>query len=224
MEAGTSCFRCHGTWQGCRAQAGHSQMASPAAEPATAAATPAATPSLPPRNSRSARSRSGWPRPRPSSSTGSPRQHCWRGAPPATASWWHGAQGRQWATPQEQLPARGPHAAGVRPRANAAAPSSGPPHPFAPPRRLPTSHPTLIKFSAPLFLRISFGSLGISVGRSSTRAFVACMGKQVGTAERRNRACRAAAGRACGCRQGAWLLTPGRSLPAFAPCSSRSSC
>lgn len=48
--------------------------------------------------------------------------------------------------------------------------------------RLPTSHPTLIKFSAPLFLRISFSSLGISFGRTSTRAFVACMSKQVGRA------------------------------------------
>ncbi|KAI7845815.1 hypothetical protein COHA_000726 [Chlorella ohadii] len=44
--------------------------------------------------------------------------------------------------------------------------------------RLPTSHPTLIKFSAPMFLRISFNSLGLSMGRTSTRAFVACMGKQ----------------------------------------------
>ncbi|PRW33059.1 hypothetical protein C2E21_8119 [Chlorella sorokiniana] len=44
--------------------------------------------------------------------------------------------------------------------------------------RLPTSHPTLIKFSAPLFLRINFNSLGLSLGRTRTRAFVACMGKQ----------------------------------------------
>ena len=49
-----------------------------------------------------------------------------------------------------------------------------------PPRRLPTSHPTLIKFSAPLFLSIGFTSFGLSLGHSTTCSFVACMGKQVG--------------------------------------------
>ena len=52
-----------------------------------------------------------------------------------------------------------------------------PPHPA---RRLPTAHPTLIKFSAPLFLDIKLTSVGLSAGRSSTYSFVACMGKQVG--------------------------------------------
>lgn len=45
--------------------------------------------------------------------------------------------------------------------------------------RLPTSHPTLIKFSAPLFLDITFTSFGLSLGRSRTYSFVACMGKQL---------------------------------------------
>ncbi|KAL4448941.1 hypothetical protein ABPG77_007658 [Micractinium sp. CCAP 211/92] len=45
--------------------------------------------------------------------------------------------------------------------------------------RLPTTHPTLIRFSAPLFLDISFTSFGLSVGRASTYSFVACMGKQL---------------------------------------------
>lgn len=67
-------------------------------------------------------------------------------------------------------------------------------------RRLPTSHPTLIRFSAPLFLDISFTSFGLSLGRASTYSFVACMGKQArlpawaGTrrAHRRQGRCRAA--------------------------------
>jgi hypothetical protein len=50
-------------------------------------------------------------------------------------------------------------------------------------RRLPTSHPTLIKFSAPLFLDVGFTSVGLSLGRSTTCSFVACMGKQVGGQE-----------------------------------------
>ncbi|PSC73000.1 p-type h+-atpase isoform C [Micractinium conductrix] len=45
--------------------------------------------------------------------------------------------------------------------------------------RLPTAHPTLIKFSAPLFLDIKLTSVGLSAGRSSTYSFVACMGKQL---------------------------------------------
>lgn len=44
--------------------------------------------------------------------------------------------------------------------------------------RLPTSHPTLIKFSAPLFIEIRLTSVGLSLGRTSTCSFVACMGKQ----------------------------------------------
>ena len=45
--------------------------------------------------------------------------------------------------------------------------------------RLPTSHPSLILLSAPLFLDISFVSVGLSVGRTSTCSFVACLGPQV---------------------------------------------
>lgn len=44
--------------------------------------------------------------------------------------------------------------------------------------RLPTAHKTLIRFSAPLFLDISYGSFGLSLGRTTTCSFVACMGKQ----------------------------------------------
>lgn len=132
---------------------------------------------------------SGCPRPMPSSSTAPPRRRCWAGGPTATASSSRGAcasrvqaavlvGGLQGVPPA--LPAAPSHAAPTccAERHGAPAAATRPACP-PPPCRLPTTHPTLIKFSAPLFLDISFTSFGLSFGHSKTCSFVACMDKQV---------------------------------------------
>ncbi len=43
------------------------------------------------------------------------------------------------------------------------------------PCRLPSEHPTLIKWSAPAFLRIRLASVGLSLGHQTLHSFTACM-------------------------------------------------
>ena len=95
--------------------------------------------------------------------------------------------------------------------------------------RLPTAHKTLIRFSAPLFLDISYGSFGLSLGRTTTCSFVACMGKQVGHAPGGPQPLRGASGRPQPGSAAAPLLCLARDQRCRAsllPCcrSSRSSC
>lgn len=48
-------------------------------------------------------------------------------------------------------------------------------HLMRPWRRLPSEHPTLIKWSAPAFVKIRLASLGLSLGRQTVHSFTACM-------------------------------------------------
>lgn len=47
--------------------------------------------------------------------------------------------------------------------------------PLFPSRRLPSSHPSLIRWSAPLCVRIRLLSLGLSLGRQHVESFTPCM-------------------------------------------------
>ena len=134
----------------------------------------------------------GWRRRRRSCFTGSPRRRRWWGAPRARASSSAGARAAPGSC-HARLPAL-PRVAALTSAAptqrlllSPRLPPTLPPcrhstlaraAPAPAPRgRLPTTHPTLIRFSAPLFLDISFTSVGLSLGRSSTAAFVAVMGR-----------------------------------------------
>lgn len=137
----------------------------------------------PPRSHLSACSPSGWPRPRLFCSAASARLRCWRGGPRGTASSSPGAGAASAAAPSFNERPWPPMPFDVAwPAAARAciqgmeADCCGQPDAC---RRLPTTHATLIRWSAPLFVDIGFTSVGLSVGRTTTCSFVACMGKQV---------------------------------------------
>lgn len=51
--------------------------------------------------------------------------------------------------------------------------------PPLPPHRLPSEHPSLIKWSAPAFVKIRLASLGLSLGYQAVQSFTVCVSSQM---------------------------------------------